>query len=232
MDNPSDILDRLSMAKLNNEVIWGREGRGEPDPRTYDERLNEARQRAEEGITSAAERPGDDTRESALEGIRALLDTAKDVYTTIGIKVGAELAEQKLRHERRREGRKTPETQAEDAAPAPRLSRREEFCITHSSDMFARMGARVNLQALGDYIRDGGSRTRILEQPFEERMSAANMELEKQVAKLTKDKETAEKMHDVIGDYEDTLIDIYFSLGAKVGARLHSLLLGGFDKDY
>ena len=104
MNKPSDILNRLNVEKVRNCVIWGREERGEPDPRSYDERLDEARQRVEACLASAAEQPGGEN--GTAEALQALLDTAKDVYTAVGIRVGAELAEQKLCHERRGKGGK------------------------------------------------------------------------------------------------------------------------------
>ena len=106
MERPaSEILSRLDTAYIKNNVIWERERRGEPDPRTYDERINGARQLVAARIAAAVERPGPETRDAAERGLQLLLDTARDVYTEIGVKVGAELAEQRLRHEREKEGR-------------------------------------------------------------------------------------------------------------------------------
>lgn len=231
----SDILARLTMEKINNNVIWGREERGEPDPRTYDEQLSAARQKALDCIKTAVDAPGADARDAAAQEIQALLDTAKDVYTAVGMKVGAELSAQTLRHERQKKGREAPglptepDDSAEDYCPYPS---EEEFSILHSKDFMERMAARVNLQTLGAYIRDGGTRRRLYEKPFSERIEEADHELDKQVKALTRDKENADKMHDAISGYEMAISDVYFSLGMKTGARLDALLMGRFDRDY
>lgn len=52
------------------------------------------------------------------------------------------------------------------------------------------------------------------------------------MVKLVGDQQTAERIQLAISDYELTVVDVYFSLGAKSGARLNALLMGGFDKDY
>lgn len=177
----SDILSRLCLEKLGNKVLWGREERGETDPRSYEERLNQARNRAVERITSAVENPGENAVDSVIEEVWALLDTAEDVYTTIGIQVGAELAGQKIQHERRSKGNKSPDD-GEEEIPAAQEGAEgsatffhfepfdENERVYHSSDFCTRMESRVNLQSLGTFIRDGGTRIKFYQKPFHERL--------------------------------------------------------------
>ncbi len=236
MDTPaSDILGRLNLEKIHNSVIWGREERGEPDPRSYDERLNAAQQKVIDCMSAMTNDLGLDAKEVAIQEVQTLLDTAKDVYTAIGIRVGAELAQQAIKHEGRKQEHKAPILRA-DPIPGTETHHGYPFDgdlhILHSKDFFARMKARVNLQSLGAYIRDGGTRARFYDKPFCERVDEANVKLEETIEHLVPDKAAASEVHDAISEYDSTIIDVYFSLGMKVGAQLDNLLMSSLDRDY
>lgn len=236
MDTPvSDILTRLDFEKIHNDVIWGREERGEPDPRSYDERLNEARKKVINCISAMSDNQGLDATETVIQEVQSLLDTAKDVYTAIGMRAGTELAQQTIQHERRKQGRAAPISQGD---PMPSTETHHDYPfdsdlhVLHSKDFFARMKARVNLQSLGAYIRDGGTRARFYDKSFCERVDEANVKLEETIKHLITDKAAADKVHDAISEYDSTIIDVYFSLGMKAGAQLDNLLMSSLDRDY
>lgn len=178
---------------------------------------------------------GLDAKEVALQEVQTLLDTAKDVYTAIGMRVGTELAQQAIQHERLKQEHKATISQAD---PIPGTETHHDYPfdndlhVLHSKDFFARMKARVNLQSLGAYIRDGGTRARFYDKSFCERVDEANVKLEETIEHLVTDKATADKVHDAISEYDSTIIDVYFSLGMKVGAQLDNLLMSSLDRDY
>lgn len=107
----------------------------------------------------------------------------------------------------------------------------EEFQTTHSSDPFERMGARINLQALGEYIRSGDIRVTICDQPFRERMDDADHLLSQRLGALIKDQDSTDPIREAISEYDFALIDVYFTLGMKAGAQLNALLMGGFGRE-
>lgn len=225
-----NILHRLNMEKMRNQVIWYREARGEPDPRSYDEQLQQAEQKLIDSISAMREVPSQEQQDAAVQEVCSLLKTAKDVYTTIGIKVGTELAGQQLQHERQQSADK-PDEQEDSSEYGYHHVSPEDCSVEHSTNFFERMEARASLQSLGEFIRDGGTRTRFFHKSFQERMDEANHKLEDKVSSLTKDKDAADNVHDAICDYDTTIIDIYFSLGMKVGAQLNAVLMGRFDRD-
>lgn len=219
------ILRRLNVAQIRNDIIWDGVEQGEPDPRSYDEQLKEAERKVMDCISAVKNTAGPDAEEAALQEVRALLDTAKDIYTTIGMRVGAELAEQQIEHERERKDHTAPEpTVAEETGAGPGA--------LSENDYFHCMADRVNLQVLGTHIRDGACRIKTYKTRFSERLDQASRELNQEIIGLVKDRKISNKVQDAINLYESTIIDVYFALGMKSGAQLHAQLMGGFDKDF
>lgn len=102
----------------------------------------------------------------------------------------------------------------------------------HVKDYLLRMKDRMNLQMLGSYIRDGSIRTRFDDKPYYKRIGEDSRKLEEIIDSLLRDPSFAGKMNDAISEYEDTIVDVYFSIGMKVGAQLNHLLMSDFDKDF
>lgn len=95
---------------------------------------------------------------------------------------------------------------------------------------FINMKNRINLQSIGGFIRDGGSKTHISCSNFEKREDTAFSKLEQQIIEMCGADKT-NKILDYISEYSSTVEEIYFSLGMKVGANLQVKLLDNLETD-
>lgn len=95
---------------------------------------------------------------------------------------------------------------------------------------FTRMKNRINLQTIGTFIRDDGSKTQISFDNFEKREDSAFSKLKQQVIEIC-GAEKKDEILEYIWQYSSTVEEIYFSLGMKVGATLQVKLLDNFETD-
>lgn len=106
----------------------------------------------------------------------------------------------------------------------------ERVPLGHGNNDVEDMASRVNLQVLGECIRSGGGLLSISRKPPYERLQEANGKMSSGVKALAGE-DLAKKLDAVVSEYESTLIDVYFSLGMKAGARLNHILMGDFNRD-
>lgn len=99
----------------------------------------------------------------------------------------------------------------------------------HTESYFSAVKRRLNLQALGAYIRDGSEKKVLHNESFAQREAEAYAKLEQFIAATCG--EGAGDVIDQINAYAATVEEIYFNLGLKAGATLQSRLTGTFETD-
>lgn len=89
---------------------------------------------------------------------------------------------------------------------------------------------RINLQAIGTFLRDGSTKTTTCFDSFEKRESMAFSKLSKQIEQNFSNGDK-EEILDLIEVYTEVVSEIYFNLGMKTGATLQIKLLDNFETD-
>ena len=101
--------------------------------------------------------------------------------------------------------------------------------MTPFENYLSALKQRLNLQVLGNYIRDGSTKVVLDPNNFSRRETAAFARLE---AFLTSEYGSeAEAILDEVGVYATTVQEIYFNLGMKAGATLQQTLTNDFETD-
>jgi hypothetical protein len=95
---------------------------------------------------------------------------------------------------------------------------------------FSQIEKRLNLQSIGEFIRNG-SEVEVDRHGFVEREAKAYDKLREAVSGVC-GAENAEAVLRHIGDYAGVQEDIYFTLGMKVGAQIVVQLNSNFEADY
>ena len=100
----------------------------------------------------------------------------------------------------------------------------------YADSYLSAMKRRLNVQMIGNYIRDNGEKTYLSNDSFREREDKAYSELEK----LLKDKYGETELSEIftrLHVYTGVAEEIYFSLGMKAGAILQCKLTDNFETD-
>ena len=90
---------------------------------------------------------------------------------------------------------------------------------------------RLNLQSIGEFIRNGGDVTEVDKRGFTERLEMADKNLYEYIDRIC-EREKAEDMSEQIAAYSNILKEIYFSIGMKAGAQIIIQLTGNFEADF
>lgn len=90
---------------------------------------------------------------------------------------------------------------------------------------------RVNLQSIGHFLKEGEEILKINKKTLSEREREADSKLHEALSAIF-DKETVEKLLEIISCYTTIKEEIQFSLGMKIGARMLQLLTDDIDKDF
>lgn len=100
----------------------------------------------------------------------------------------------------------------------------------YSESYLSSMKRRLNLQTIGNYIRDGGNKVVVSNDSFQNREAAAFAKLEKWLTEKYGEEEVNE-MRPNMNAYISVVQEIHFSLGMKAGATLHCKLTDNFETD-
>lgn len=92
------------------------------------------------------------------------------------------------------------------------------------------MKRRLNLQMIGGFIRDGGTKISVMNDSFQQRETEAFSKLHQFLSEKHGEKE-ADEIIDGVNGYVNVEQEIYFSLGMKAGAILQCKLTDNFETD-
>ena len=98
-----------------------------------------------------------------------------------------------------------------------------------NEDPYAAIKHRINLQAIGNFIREGGEE-KMERRSFRAREARAFDRLERRVAQLCPP-ENKNEILDSAFTYAAVIEEIYFNLGVKAGALLQRKLMDHFETD-
>lgn len=104
----------------------------------------------------------------------------------------------------------------------------------HNNDKFSQyeqVFERVNLQSIGHFLKEGEEILKIDKKTLSEREQEADSKLREELSAIF-DKETVEKLLEIISCYTMIKEEIQFSLGMKIGARMLQLLTDDIDRDF
>ena len=90
---------------------------------------------------------------------------------------------------------------------------------------------RLNLQSIGEFLRNGSDITEVDRHSFTERRDTAYNDLRAYIEKTCGNERLA-GMVEKIAAYSIVIEDIYFSLGMKVGAQLTIKLTTNLESDF
>lgn len=99
------------------------------------------------------------------------------------------------------------------------------------NNRYSKVMNRINLQAIGYYIKDGCDLLEADKTSFVEREVKAELELEKELRGQIGE-EALNKLLPVIMKYVSIKEEIQFSLGMKAGAKIALLLTNDFERDF
>lgn len=105
------------------------------------------------------------------------------------------------------------------------------YDLRREQSRFAKLEERLNLQDLGNHLRNGGDLLTVEQSSFSQREREAREELHQGLLESTSP-QTVESLLPAVDKYADLLSDISFSLGLKSGARLALLLTTNFESDF
>lgn len=100
-----------------------------------------------------------------------------------------------------------------------------------SNDLYSDISKRLNLQAIGYFIKEESTLNSIHRTSFTKRDADAEKVLRKTLEDLL-DEKTAEVIYHAILDYTSIKEEIQFSLGMKTGAKLTLLLTDNSEYDF
>lgn len=100
-----------------------------------------------------------------------------------------------------------------------------------SNDLYSDISKRLNLQAIGYFIKEESTLNSIHRTSFTKRDADAEKMLRKTLEDLL-DEKTAEVIYHAILDYTSIKEEIQFSLGMKTGAKLTLLLTDNSEYDF
>ena len=102
---------------------------------------------------------------------------------------------------------------------------------SNSESKWSQIEKRLNLQSIGEFIRNGGNVTEVDKHGFTERLAGADKDLQEYIDSVC-GKEKTENILENIAVYSNKLKDIYFSIGMKAGAQIIIQLTGNFEADF
>lgn len=100
----------------------------------------------------------------------------------------------------------------------------------YSDSYLSAIKRRLNLQMIGNYIRDDGEKTCLNNDSFHERENNAFSKLENLLIEKYGENERSEIISQICA-YAGVVQEIYFSLGMKAGAILQCKLTDNFETD-
>lgn len=246
-NTPKEALDKLHLEVLKNQIIWNKEDRGEPDPRPYDKRVKEAKEKAYTSVADLVEQQSPEAEETAKRELQNLIDTVKEVYTDIGMYAGAKYAqvhfERALELEKNGplpkepierlayEVRKEQEAEAKEQETDEEEEQKESDKESTEESWLKEFMKRGNLQSIGSFILASGVRENMIPGGYEERLKAAETALVSQLKELVGESK-ADDVDEVITEYNVVSDEVYFLLGMKCGAKLAMQLFSDNAKDH